>query len=86
VDQLDECKQDVIVAAQEEREARKGLAEGRGPLDSDWSPQETAEYRLRLDRWQRASRAVVDALDRLERAQRELSVRHAPYDDSSGAR
>jgi uncharacterized protein YukE len=85
VDQLDECRQDVVVAGQEEREAHKSLVEGRGPLDRDWSPQEVTRYRLRLDRWRNASRALVEALDRLERSQRELAVRHAPHDDSSAA-
>jgi uncharacterized protein YukE len=85
VDQLDECRQDVIVAAQEEREAHRVLVEGRGPTDRDWSPQEVASYRLRLDRLRNASRALAEALDRLERAQRELAVRHAPHDDSSAA-
>jgi uncharacterized protein YukE len=85
VHQLDECRQDVVVAAQEEREAHEALVEGRGPLDCDWSPREVASYRLRLDRWRNASRALVEALDRLERAQRKLAVRHAPHDDSSPA-
>jgi hypothetical protein len=54
-------------------------------MNADWSPEETASYRLRLDRWRRASHALVDALDRLERAQRELSVRHAPHEEVSPA-
>jgi hypothetical protein len=83
VDHLDECRQDVVVAAQEEREAHSALLEGRGPMDRDWSPEETARYRLRLDRWRLASRTLVGALDRLERAQCELAVRHAPHDASA---
>lgn len=83
MDHLDECRQDVVVAAQEEREAHKARLEGRGPIDRDWSPEEAASYRLRLERWRSASRALVEALDRLERAQRELAVRHAPHDDSA---
>jgi uncharacterized protein YukE len=85
VDQLDACRQDVVVAGQEEREAHKALVDGRGPMDRDWSPQEVASYQVRLDGWRNASRALVEALDRLERAQRGLAVRHAPHDDSSAA-
>jgi hypothetical protein len=86
VKRLDECKQDVVVAAQEEREAHRALIEGRGPTDPDWSSEETAGYRLRLGRWRHASRVLVDALDRLERAQRLLAVRHPPHGKSSPAR
>jgi hypothetical protein len=85
VDRLDECRQDVVVAAREEREAHSALLDGRGPLDRDWSPEETAAYRLRLDRWRSASHALVAALDRLVSAQRRLAIRHAPRDDSSSA-
>lgn len=83
MDQLDECKQDVVVAAQEEREAHKALVEGRGPLNEDWSPEEAEAYRARLEQWRSASRALVAALDRLERAQRAVAVRQAPREGSS---
>jgi hypothetical protein len=85
VHHLDECRQDVVLAAQEERDAHNALLMGRGPMNADWSPEETASYRLRLDHWRRASHALVDALDRLERAQRELTVRHAPHEEVSPA-
>jgi hypothetical protein len=85
VHRLDECRQDVVVAAQEERDAHNALLEGRGPMNADWSPEETASYRLRLDRWRRSSHALVGALDRLEHAQRELSARHAPHQEASPA-
>jgi hypothetical protein len=85
VHQLDECRQDVVVAAQEERDAHNALLAGRGPMSADWSPEETAGYRLRLDRWRGASRALVAALDRLERAQRDLAVRHAPHEETPSA-
>ena len=81
--QLDECRQDVVVTAQEERDAHKALLAGRGPMSPDWSPEESAGYRLRLDRWRRASRTLIEALDRLELAQRELAVRHAPHEETS---
>ena len=81
--QLDECRQDVLVAAQEERDAHKALLGGRGPMSPDWSPEETATYLLRLDRWRHASHALVKALDRLDRAQRELAIRHAPREEAS---
>ena len=83
MDHLDERRQDVVVAGEEEREAHSALLlDGRGPLERDWSPEETAAYRVRLDRWRSASRTLVEALDRLVRAQRNLQVRHAPHDDS----
>jgi uncharacterized protein YukE len=78
VEHLDECRQDVATAAQEEREAHGALLEVRRPLDRDWSPEERAAYRLRLDRWRTASQALVEALDRLVSAQRRLAIRHAP--------
>lgn len=82
VEHLDECRQDVVVAAQEEREAHRALIAGRGPLDRDWSPEETAAYRVRVDRWQSASRSLVEALDRLVAVQRRLAVPHTLHDDS----
>jgi hypothetical protein len=83
MDRLEECKQDVVIAAQEEREAYKALTEARGPMDPDWSPDETRAYRARLDRWRNASQALVEALDRLEREQRAPDVPHAAHGGTS---
>jgi uncharacterized protein YukE len=83
VDHLEEYKQDVVIAAEEEREAHRALIEGRNPLAPDWTPGETEAYRSRLGRWQSASRALVDALDRLERAQRGGAVRPTTHGDGS---
>jgi uncharacterized protein YukE len=85
MDRLDECKQDVVVAAQEEREAYKALTGGRGPMDHDWSPDEAPAYRARLDRWRNASNALAEALDRLEREQRASDVPRAAHGGASAA-
>lgn len=68
---LRECEEAVLAAAREERAAHTALMNGIGPQHPDWSDDEEAAYRARLRRWQAASRAVVEALHRLQRARGE---------------
>lgn len=72
---LRECEQAVLAAAREERSAHLALINGIGPLHPDWCDDEEAAHRARLGRWQAASRAVVEALHRLERAKGKARTR-----------
>jgi uncharacterized protein YukE len=55
----------VVAAAAEERAAHAALFGGITPRHRDWRADEQAEYAARLERWRAASRALVEALDRL---------------------
>jgi hypothetical protein len=77
VDAVDECKHDVAVAAQEEREAQEALfaASKREPSAEDDG------RRALLHRWQAAARSLAVALENLGRAQRSRDVLRRHPDD-----
>jgi hypothetical protein len=54
-----------MVAAREERAAHAALQEGIKPGDPDWTESSEETYQARLARWRAASRALVDALNRV---------------------
>jgi len=64
VTELRHCEQAVMAAAREERAAHGALQEGIKPFYPSWTECDEVEYEARLARWQAASRALVDALNR----------------------
>ena len=64
VTELHNCEQAVLAAAREERAAHAALQKGIKPLYPSWTESDEAAYEARLARWQAASRALVDALNR----------------------
>lgn len=64
---LHNCEQAVAAAARKERAAHAALQEGIKPLHASWTDSDGEAYEGRLAHWQAASRALVDALNRLRR-------------------
>ena len=64
VTDLHSCEQAVMAAAGEERAARAALQKGIKPFYPSWTASDEVAYEARLARWQAASRALVDALNR----------------------
>jgi uncharacterized protein YukE len=64
VTELRYYEQAVMTAAGEERAARAALQEGIKPFYPSWTESDEAAHEARLARWQAASRALVDALNR----------------------
>ena len=67
-DLREESEEAIAAAAQEERLAHAALVEGRTARSSEWGEDEEEAHQARLARWRAASRALVDALERLKRA------------------
>jgi uncharacterized protein YukE len=67
VTDLRDCEQAVIAAAREERAALAALQEGIKPGDPDWTESNEETYQARLGRWRAASRALVEALNRVDK-------------------
>jgi uncharacterized protein YukE len=67
VTDLRDCEQAVMAAAREERAALAGLQEGIKPGDPDWTESNEETYQARLGRWRTASRALVEALNRVDK-------------------
>ena len=63
---LHNCEQAVMAAARKERAARAALQKGIKPLQPSWTESDEEAYEARLARWRAASRALVDALNRLK--------------------
>jgi uncharacterized protein YukE len=64
VSEVHNCKQAVMAAAGEERAAHAALQKGIKPFYPSWTESDEVAYEARLARWQAASRALVDALNR----------------------
>jgi uncharacterized protein YukE len=64
VTELHNCEQAVMAAAREERAAHAALQQGIKPFYPSWTESDEVAYEARLARWQAASRALVDALNR----------------------
>jgi uncharacterized protein YukE len=64
VTELHYYEQAVMAAAREERAAHAALQEGIKPFYPSWTESDELAYEARLARWQAASRALVDALNR----------------------
>jgi uncharacterized protein YukE len=64
VTDLHNCEQAVLAAAGEERAAHAALQKGIKPFYPSWTESDEVAYEARLARWQAASRALVDALNR----------------------
>jgi uncharacterized protein YukE len=64
VAELHNYEQAVMAAAREERAAHAALQKGIKPFYPGWTESDEAAYAARLARWQAASRALVDALNR----------------------
>src|SRR6266702_1606960 len=56
-----------------ERAARAALRKGIKPLQPSWTESDEEAYGARLAHWQAASRALVDALNRLRRTGERVS-------------
>jgi uncharacterized protein YukE len=67
IDERRKLEHAVVVAAREERAAQAALVNGIGPTHPRWCRAEEEGYQARLARWQEASRALVQALERLGR-------------------
>jgi uncharacterized protein YukE len=65
-----QCQNELAAAAAEARAAAHALRRGISPGHPDWSPAEEVAYNQRFERWRRASKEIVAALDRLEAEQR----------------
>jgi uncharacterized protein YukE len=65
VTDLRDCEQAVMAAARAERAAHAALQEGIKPGDPDWTDSNEEAYQARLACWRAASRALVDALNRV---------------------
>jgi hypothetical protein len=76
-DPLEECKHDVAVAAQEEREAQAALL---AAASRDSTPEDDGRRALR-GRWQAAARSLAVALENLDRAQRSTDRARQRADD-----
>ena len=63
---LHNCEQAVMAAARKERAAHAALQEGIKPFHPSWKESDQEAYEARLAHWQAASRALVDALNRLK--------------------
>jgi uncharacterized protein YukE len=63
---LHNCEQAVMAAARKERAAHAALHEGINPLHPSWTESDEEAYEARLAHWRAASRALVDALNRLK--------------------
>jgi uncharacterized protein YukE len=63
---LHNCEQAVMAAARKERAAHAALQEGINPLHPSWTESDEEAYEARLAHWRAASRALVDALNRLK--------------------
>jgi uncharacterized protein YukE len=63
---LHNCEQAVMAAAWKERAAHAALREGITPLHPRWTERDQEAYDARLAHWRAASRALVDALNRLK--------------------
>jgi uncharacterized protein YukE len=59
-------EQAVMAAARKERAAHVALQEGIKPLHPSWTESDEEAYEARLAHWQAASRALVEALNRLK--------------------
>jgi uncharacterized protein YukE len=70
---LHNCEQAVMAAARKERAARAALRKGIKPLQPSWTESDEEAYEARLALWQAASRALVDALNRLRRTGERVS-------------
>jgi uncharacterized protein YukE len=70
---LHNCEQAVIAAARKERAARAALRKGIKPRQPSWTEWDEQGYEARLAHWQAASRALVDALNRLRRTGERVS-------------
>jgi uncharacterized protein YukE len=66
VTDLHNCEQAVMAAAWKERAAHAALREGITPLHPRWTERDQEAYEARLADWRAASRALVDALNRLK--------------------
>ena len=64
VTELHSYEEGVMAAAREERAAHAALQQGIKPFYPSWTESDEAAYEARLARWQAASRALVDALNR----------------------
>jgi uncharacterized protein YukE len=60
------CEQTVMAAARKERAAYAALQESIKPHHPSWTESDEEEYEARLEQWRAASRALVDALNRLQ--------------------
>jgi uncharacterized protein YukE len=63
---LHNCEQAVMAAARKERAAHAVLREAITPLHPRWTERDHEAYEARLAHWRAASRALVDALNRLK--------------------
>jgi uncharacterized protein YukE len=63
---LHNCEQAVRAAARKERAAHAALQEGMNPGHPSWTKSDEEAYVARLAHWRAASRALVDALNRLK--------------------
>ena len=70
---LHNCAQVVMAAARKERAARAALRKGINPRQPSWTESDEEAYEARLAHWQAASRALVDALNRLRRTGERVS-------------
>jgi len=70
---LHNCEQAVTAAARKERAARAALRKGIKPRQPSWTEWDEEAYEARLAHWQAASRALVDALNRLRRTGERVS-------------
>lgn len=59
-----DCEEAVAAAAREEQEARAELKRGVTPSHPNWAPEHQESFSKRLERWQAASHALVEALNR----------------------
>ena len=64
VPELHNCEQAVSATARAERAAQAALQKGIKPFYPSWTESDEVAYEARLARWQAASRALVDALNR----------------------
>jgi uncharacterized protein YukE len=64
VTELHDYEQAVMAAVREERAAHAALQQGIKPFYPSWTESDEVAYEARLARWQAASRALVDALNR----------------------
>ena len=70
---LHNWEQAVVAAARKERAARAALGKGIKPFEPSWTESDEEAYEARLAHWQAASRALVDALNRLRRTDERVS-------------
>jgi hypothetical protein len=75
-DPLEECKHDVAVAAQEEREAQNAFFTSRESDGGDCTAEDEHRRRALLARWQAAARGLAAALENLDLAQRARQPAH----------